>query len=77
VRPADLALATTTIGDLATGHARRRREQLGVRQADIAAVIGVTRQCVSQWESGIRRPTAAHALAYAKILHRLGRQSAA
>ena len=59
VRPADLALAMRTITTLKTGQARQTRQAIGARQADIAQVLGVTRQAVSQWEAGVRRPSVA------------------
>ena len=34
---------------------RRRREELGLRQAQIAEAMHVTPECVVQWESGHRR----------------------
>lgn len=73
MRPADLALAMRTIAALKSGQARTERKALGLRQSDVAAVIRppVTRQAVSQWEAGIRRPSAVHALAYARVLTRI------
>ena len=72
VRPADLALAMRTITTLKTGQARQTRQAIGARQADIAQVLGVTRQAVSQWEAGVRRPSVQHALDYARIMATTG-----
>lgn len=77
VRPADLALAMRTITSLKTGQARQTREASGASQSDIAAVLGVTRQAVCQWEAGVRRPRVAHAAAYGHLLRRLAKESAA
>ncbi|MQB01954.1 MAG: helix-turn-helix domain-containing protein [Actinobacteria bacterium] len=35
---------------------RDRREELGVGQADLAALIGVNQSTLSRWESGDRAP---------------------
>jgi DNA-binding XRE family transcriptional regulator len=75
VRPADLDLAIRTIHALKTGQARKQREATGASQSNVAEVLKVTRQAVSQWESGIRQPSAAHALSYARLLRRLTAQS--
>jgi len=77
VRPADLDLAIQTIHALKTGRARQQRQATGASQANIAEVLKVTRQAVSQWESGIRQPSAAHAAAYGRLLRRLTANSAA
>ncbi len=42
-----------TIGD----HLRRRRLQLGLRQADLATRLGVAHESVRNWETGQRTPT--------------------
>ena len=72
---ADLAFAMRTINALKTGQARHLREATGASQANIAKVLEVTRQAVSQWESGIRQPSAKHAIAYGRLLQRLARTS--
>ena len=66
-----------TITSMRTGEARETRKTLGARQTDIAQVLGVTRQAVSQWEAGVRRPSAEHAAAYGRLLTRLAKQTAA
>lgn len=71
VRAADLALIVRIRADLVAGDARRARAAAGVRQAEFASAIGVSRQAVSQWESGRRVPSARHALAYGRLLQRL------
>lgn len=76
MRPADLAFVAATRADLASGRARESRESAGARQADIADALGVSRQAVSKWESGLCSPSAPHALAYGKLLRQLGRKAA-
>jgi DNA-binding transcriptional regulator YiaG len=73
----DLAFAMRTIAALQSGEARKEREALGVRQIDMAGVLGVTRQAVSQWEAGVRRPSAAHALDYGRTLEEIAENPAA
>jgi len=75
VRPADLAAAVRIRADLASDAARERREAAGVTAADMARVIGVSRQAVSSWETGAAVPTLEHALAYGKVLTALIRQA--
>lgn len=77
VRPADLATATRIRADLASGVAREARIATGVSGADVARAIGVSDSAVFYWETGRYTPTAAHALAYGKLLARLGRKAAA
>jgi len=77
VRPADLDLAIQTIHALKTGQARQQRQATGASQANIAEVLKVSRQAVSQWESGIRQPSAKHAVAYARLIRRLTDSNAA
>lgn len=76
MRPADLALVASVRADLASGRAVRERRAAGVRQAEIAGVLGVARQSVSQWEAGHCVPTAEHALAYGRLLRQLARKAA-
>lgn len=64
----ELALIADTRAALAGGSARQARIAAAVRVGEIAAVLGVTPQAVSQWESGRRTPGALHALAYARAL---------
>jgi DNA-binding XRE family transcriptional regulator len=68
MRPADLATAVRVRAELASDAARESREAAGVTAADIARVVGVSRQSVSSWESGSVVPTVAHALAYGRAL---------
>ena len=68
MRPADLASAVSVRTSLASHAARQSRETAGVTAADIARVIGVTRQSVSAWENGREVPTIPHALAYGRAL---------
>jgi DNA-binding XRE family transcriptional regulator len=76
MRSADLALVAATRADLASGRARQSRADAGVRQADVAETLGVTRQAVSKWEAGLCSPSAPHALAYGRLLRQLGRKAA-
>lgn len=76
VRPADLALAARTRVDLAAGRARIEREAAGVTAAEVAATLNVTRSAVWMWETGTRRPSAGHALAYGRLLASLTRAAA-
>jgi transcriptional regulator with XRE-family HTH domain len=64
----DLALIAQTRAALADGSARERRITTGLLVSEIAAVIGVSPQAVSQWEHGQRVPSTAHALGYGKAL---------
>jgi DNA-binding transcriptional regulator YiaG len=54
---------------------RQLREQAGISQAEIAAVVGVTRECVSNWESGNRTPRAKHLERYLTFLQRVVREA--
>jgi transcriptional regulator with XRE-family HTH domain len=72
----ELAIIAATRAALADGTARARREAAGIRQREIAAVIGVGAPAVSQWESGKRTPGAANALAYGKALTAVGKPAA-
>ncbi len=58
--------------------AKRRVARLGagVTQESIAQAIGVTRQAITQWESGVRDPRGNHLRRYVTILRRLSRQVA-
>jgi transcriptional regulator with XRE-family HTH domain len=72
----DLALITETRAALADGSARSRRTLAGIRQVELAALLGVAQSTVSQWESGKRVPDAGDALAYGRALAALGRRAA-
>jgi DNA-binding XRE family transcriptional regulator len=76
MRPTDLATAVRIRADLASDAARESREAAGVTAADIARVVGVTRQSVSAWERGREVPTIAHALAYGRALAALAPKAA-
>jgi transcriptional regulator with XRE-family HTH domain len=39
---------------------RALREGLGLSQAEFAARLGVTKQAVSRWETGLSEPSVAH-----------------
>jgi transcriptional regulator with XRE-family HTH domain len=47
---------------------RRRRRELDVTQAQLAAVLGHTQPCLSQWESGRTEPSLANLRALAEAL---------
>jgi DNA-binding transcriptional regulator YiaG len=64
----DLVLIAEIRAHLADGSARGQREASGIRVGEMAAVLGVTSQAVSMWESGRRVPDSVHALAYARAL---------
>jgi DNA-binding XRE family transcriptional regulator len=66
---------------LGRGQARRRlplarviREQAGVSQAELAAILGVDRSAISRWEAGIRIPRSGVIGRYADLLDRLAQQ---
>lgn len=68
------------VGDLAVRRppppavAREIRRAAGVTQAELAAIVGVTRVTVARWERGTRRPHGPKAAAYAVALRELERQ---
>jgi DNA-binding XRE family transcriptional regulator len=74
MRPADLAVIAQTRADLASGSARAARVALKIGQGEIAEAMGVHRSAVGHWEAGRCIPSAAHALAYAKLLRQLARK---
>jgi DNA-binding XRE family transcriptional regulator len=76
VRPAELAAVAAFRAELASGKARTARESAGLSPAEVASALGVSRQTVGLWESGKRKPTAEHALAYGRLLARLSRKVA-
>jgi DNA-binding transcriptional regulator YiaG len=47
-----------------------------VSAAEIARALGVSRTTVGDWETGRRVPTAAHALAYGRLLRDLAKLAA-
>jgi DNA-binding XRE family transcriptional regulator len=76
VRPADLAAARSAREALASGTARQARIASGARLSDIAEALGVSRSAVGHWEAGTRKPSAAHALSYGRLLAKLGKKAA-
>lgn len=50
---------------------RRLRERAGVSQEDVARVVGVTREAVTRWESGLRTPRGQRLDQYVQVLHHL------
>jgi transcriptional regulator with XRE-family HTH domain len=56
---------------VASGAGRMIRIAAGVSLAEVGEVCGVDRSAVCRWESGYRRPTGEHAVAYAAFLKRL------
>jgi transcriptional regulator with XRE-family HTH domain len=49
-------------------HMKARREELGLRQADVAAALGVDRTTVANWETGRAYPDARHLRPLAEVL---------
>lgn len=47
---------------------REIRERAGIRQADMAGIIGVDRRLYQKWESGQQYPSALHTIALLQIL---------
>lgn len=76
MRPVDLAQVAQTRADLSAGRARTARSAADVSLAEFAAALHVSHQAVSMWEAGTRRPSAAHALAYGRLLASLTRAAA-
>lgn len=57
---------------LPTPAARRHlRNSAGISQAAIAEAVGVSREAVSLWESGLRTPSPEHAERYLEVLDQL------
>lgn len=76
MRPADLANAARIRAELKAGAAREARIASGASGADVARVLGVTRQAVFYWETGRNVPSVAHALAYGRLLAALAKRAA-
>lgn len=55
---------------LENGWLRMLREAAGLTQSEVAARLGVTKGCVSRWESGETAPTATRQLQYARACGR-------
>jgi transcriptional regulator with XRE-family HTH domain len=56
---------------LASGQARRLREQAGLTQGEVGAAVGVRASAVARWESGDRVPHRDRLSRYAALLERL------
>jgi transcriptional regulator with XRE-family HTH domain len=54
---------------------RHLREEAGLTQADIAAVLRIDRSSVSRYESGARKPNRVVAQEYGALLLRLTREA--
>jgi transcriptional regulator with XRE-family HTH domain len=66
---AKLEVKVQALAALPTPPARKAlRQAAGVTMADVAAVVGVSRQAVSQWERGEARPAGEHLHAYLELL---------
>jgi DNA-binding transcriptional regulator YiaG len=76
MRPAELALVAQIRAELRDGSATAARGAAGLKQAEVARSLKVSRQSVSQWESGDAVPTDEHALAYGRLLRQLGKAAA-
>lgn len=72
----DLSLVAAVRVDLKSGAAKVARQRTHLKQVEIADSLGVSRQSVSQWESGDAVPTDEHALAYGRLLRQLGKAAA-
>ena len=67
-----LSAKVKALRELPAPESRRAiREKAGVSQDDIAAEVGVTRTTISRYESGLRRPSGRHLLAYVRVLNSL------
>ncbi len=79
LRPLNLALRRARLRrHLPPPRARRlTRQMAGVPQEAVADVVGVTRQAVSQWESGVRDPRGEDLRRYVHVLQRLSREHTA
>lgn len=53
------------------GERKRIRNEYGVSQGDVAAVLGVSRLTVSMWERGETDPKPDHAQKYAELLDQM------
>ena len=73
-RRAPLALKLKARRELPPPAARRAlREAGGVSQQDVARAVGVTRQCISWWESGQRVPAGRNLAGYVRVLDEIRR----
>lgn len=76
MRRSDITAAARIRQELRSGDARQARQAAGVSGAELAAVVGVTRQAVSSWETGASAPSVPHALAYGRVLAALAERAA-
>ena len=76
MRRSDLAAAARIRRRLRSGDARHARRAAGVTAAEVASVLGVSRQSVSQWETGEAVPSVRHALAYGRVIAELSARAA-
>lgn len=76
MRQSDLTAAAVIRAALQSGECRRDRKAARVSAAEIAQALGVSRTTVGDWEAGRKMPTAAHALAYGRLLRDLARRAA-
>lgn len=63
-KPGLFADIPTSVGE----HLKRRRLELGLRQQDVAAILGVTEWTVINWETGARQPRVTFYPAIARFL---------
>jgi DNA-binding transcriptional regulator YiaG len=74
VRSSDLAAVARIRDELRSGAARIAREAAGISAAELARTLKVSRTTLGDWEAGRKRPTEAHALAYARTLAMLAKR---
>lgn len=60
-----------------SGEARKIREAAGLSQADIARSVDADPSTIARWENGTRVPRGAAAIAYGRLLLRLGKATTA
>jgi DNA-binding transcriptional regulator YiaG len=56
----------------ASGEAQRIRERARVKRAELARDVGVTQAALQRWEENDRTPSGAPAIAWLRLLRRLG-----
>ena len=67
----ELALIVEVRRLLRSGEARCRCKAAGVRDAEIACALGVSRSAVNRWQRGERIPRGAAALSFGRLLTKI------